>query len=176
MKFKIRKPIKVAAMVFFIIFLFNFIDNYKKIDFPINSNYQTNWDENSYWKYPWGENKVHKGIDIFGELYTPILSPVHGIILESGFSKNGGNYFYLISYDLKIYYFAHLSKKQANTLDFISRKEQIGLMGDTGNAKYSPIHLHFSIFSIIPLFRNFDSKSHKGWLKMFYPNPVNYFI
>jgi murein DD-endopeptidase MepM/ murein hydrolase activator NlpD len=172
---KKRKVLVVISLILSVIFIINITDFYKELNFPINSKYQTDWDKSSYWKYPWSEGKVHKGIDIFGQLHTPIISSVYGIVLESGYSNNGGNYIYIISYDLKVYYYAHLSKKQVNTLDLISKNQQIGLMGDTGSAKYSPIHLHFSIFSIVPLFRNYDSKSFKGGLRMFYPNPSFYF-
>ena len=175
MGFYTKKAIKIILVTFFILLLFNVIDYYKIIEYPVDLNSETNFDSKSYWHYPWGENKVHKGIDIFGELNTPIQSPVNGIILNTGFSNNGGNHIYLISYDLKIYYFAHLSKCQVNFFDFISCKKQIGLMGDSGNAKYSPIHLHFSIFSAIPLFKNFDNKSYLGWQKIFYPDPESYF-
>lgn len=55
------------------------------------------------------------------------------------------------------------------------KKNIIGLMGDTGNAKFSQFHLHFSIFSVVPIIRFNDYQSIKGWQKMFYLNPEKYF-
>ncbi len=167
--------IKIAISVLLLIGILNLMDAYKKIIIPVENATSINWDNDSYWHYPWGESIVHRGIDIFGDLNTKIISPVTGIVIKSGYSNNGGNYIYILSYDFKIYYFAHLSKKLVSTFNLVGKRKVIGLMGDTGNAKFSPFHLHFSIFSIVPILKYWDTKAVKGWQKMFYLNPSNYF-
>ena len=173
MKYKALKITLIVVVV--IIVLLNLFDNRKKIIIPVEGATYLNWDNDSYWYYPWGKSIVHRGIDIFGDLNTEIISPINGIIIDNGYSSNGGNYIYILSFDLKLYYFAHLSKSNVSTLDFVKKRDVIGLMGDTGNAKFAPFHLHFSIFSAIPIFKYFDLKPIKGWQKMFYLNPSNYF-
>ena len=71
----------------------------------------------------------------------------NGIVVGNGYSGRGGKYVRLLSLDLKVYYFAHLSKSNVHVGQIIKSKQLIGFMVDTGNAKYSPFHLHFSIFS-----------------------------
>ncbi len=153
----------------------NVLDVFNGITIPVENATSINWDQSSYWAYPWGESIVHKGIDIFGDLNSKVISPVNGIVVKAGYSNNGGNYIYVLSYDLKFYYFAHLNKIDVSTLKIVKQRQVIGLMGDTGNAKFAPFHLHFSIFSPFPLFQYFDLQSIKGWQKMFYLDPNNYF-
>ncbi|MGV3546034.1 MAG: M23 family metallopeptidase [Pedobacter sp.] len=164
----------ILTVIVLISFL-NIWDYYCGIDFPFNDKRNLEWDEKSYWYYPWGESTVHKGIDIFGDLKREILSPVSGVVIGNSYSGRGGNYIYLLSADLKVYYFAHLSKSNVHIGQIIKSRQLIGFMGDTGNAKYSPFHLHLSIFSIIPIFRHYDAQSVMGWKKMFYLNPFNYY-
>ena len=166
---------KIAIGILVLILILNLIDVKRKIIIPVENAKQLSWDKASYWHYPWGESIVHKGIDIFGDLNTNIISPVNGIVIKSGYSKNGGNYIYILSYDLKFYYFAHLNKINVTSLKVVKKREVIGLMGDTGNAKFAPFHLHFSIYSPVPIFRFLDFKAIMGWKKMFYLNPTNYF-
>lgn len=170
---KIAKRITAISML--LILILNLLDAKKKIIVPVENATEANWDKDSYWYYPWRESVVHRGIDIFGDLNTKIISPVSGIVIESSYSKNGGNYIYILASDLKIYYFAHLNKRNVNALTIVRKNNIIGFMGDTGNAKFAPFHLHFSIYSMAPIFRYFDLKAFKGWQKMFYLNPINYF-
>lgn len=173
MKKRVLKRIAIGLLVLTVIL--NLLDTWGKITIPVENATSIMWDKSSYWAYPWGESIVHRGIDIFGELNTKIISPVNGVVVKTGYSNNGGNYIYLLSYDLKIYYFAHLNKVNTAALKFVKRKQVIGFMGDSGNAKFAPFHLHFSIYSIFPVFRYLDINSIKGWQKMFYLNPSNYF-
>jgi murein DD-endopeptidase MepM/ murein hydrolase activator NlpD len=173
MKKKVIKRITIGLLA--LIVILNLLDTRAKISIPVENGTPAMWDRGSYWTYPWGESIVHRGIDIFGDLNTKIVSPVNGVVIKTGYSKNGGNYIYILSYDLKFYYFAHLNKINVNALKFVGRNQFIGLMGDTGNAKFAPFHLHFSIFSLVPIFKYLDFKPKRGFQKMFYLNPTKYF-
>lgn len=158
-----------------ILVMLNILDSIDRIGIPVKNATVLNWDNNSFWAYPWSDNTVHKGVDIFGNLNTEIISPVNGIVTKTGYSNKGGNYIYVVSYDLKFYYFAHLNKRIASSFSVIGKGEIIGLMGDTGNASFAPFHLHLSIFSPIPMLSYFDLNAKQGWQKMFYLNPIKYF-
>ncbi|ARS38500.1 hypothetical protein CA265_01890 [Sphingobacteriaceae bacterium GW460-11-11-14-LB5] len=91
-----KKIYLIIAFFVVIISLLNIKDFYTKIAVPVDGAKPIiNWNQKSFWYYPWGELGSHRGIDIFGELDAPILSPVSGIVIKSGFSTNGGNYNYL---------------------------------------------------------------------------------
>ena len=49
----------------------------------------------------------------------------------------------------------------------------IGTVGNTGNAKTTPAHLHYSIVTMIPYPWRIDD-ARLGWQKMFYLNPIDY--
>ena len=160
-----------AFLVFGIIYA-NLIGEKKELLIPVMGASQNNWDSKSYWNSPWGKSKVHKGIDIFAPHKTKIVSPINGFILSAGYSENGGNYLYVIDAKLRTYYFAHLNKQEKSSFSFIKKGQRIGLVGNSGNAIGSPYHLHFSIFSLFPIVKNYNSKEKFGWLKMFYLDPV----
>ncbi|MFA6278140.1 MAG: M23 family metallopeptidase, partial [Pedobacter sp.] len=129
-----------------------------------------------YWHSPWGESKVHKGIDIFAPHKTEILSPITGFILSAGYSENGGNYLYILGPKLRTYYFAHLNTQEKHSFSFIKKGQHIGSVGNSGNAIGSPYHLHFSIFSLFPIVKYYTRKEPQGWMKMFYLDPVKSLI
>ena len=58
-------------------------------------------------------------------------------------------------------------------LSFVAHKTVIGTVGNTGNAKNTPSHLHYSITTPIPHPWRAD-ESIQGWKKMFIFNPIDY--
>ncbi|MFA6277850.1 MAG: hypothetical protein WC622_13940, partial [Pedobacter sp.] len=67
----------------------NIVGQNKELIIPVLGATINSWDSKSYWHSPWGESKVHKGIDIFAPHKTEILSPITGFILSAGYSENG---------------------------------------------------------------------------------------
>jgi hypothetical protein len=49
----------------------------------------------------------------------------------------------------------------------------LGTVGNTGDAKGKPTHLHYTIKSVFPCPWQIDH-SHQGWKKAFYINPIPY--
>lgn len=172
---KIKRLVKVLAVVFIIFilvgtFFINISGVGKQFQMPVQNANVGSWDKSSFWHPNWGHSVFHKGIDIFAERNTLITSPVNGIVLFSGYSENGGNYIYIFDSKFRIYYFAHLNNRALRSLKLVKQGHRIGLVGNSGNAISKPCHLHFSIFSLLPIFKYYSSDA-QGWKKMFYLNP-----
>jgi murein DD-endopeptidase MepM/ murein hydrolase activator NlpD len=132
-----------------------------------------NWDSRSYWYYPWGNGRVHRGVDMFAAKGTPIFTPTYGIIISRGYGSIAGNYVYLLGPKWRIYYFAHLDSISTRST-FIASGKPLGLVGSTGNAEGKPPHLHLSVYTPFPYFWLYDNYAIEGWKKMFYLNPLIY--
>ncbi|TCC88043.1 M23 family metallopeptidase [Pedobacter frigiditerrae] len=153
----------------------NLIGEKKEILIPVTGANKNSWDSKSFWHSPWGKSKVHKGIDIFATRKSLVISPINGLIISAGYSENGGNYVYVLDAKLRTYYFAHLNRQEKSSFSFIKKGQRIGLVGNSGNAISSPPHLHFSIFSLFPIIKNYSRKEKFTWMKMFYLDPVKSF-
>jgi murein DD-endopeptidase MepM/ murein hydrolase activator NlpD len=70
----------------------------------------------------------------------------------------------------RLHYFAHLESVIVNRFDFVSAGQKIGTVGDSGNAKGKPPHLHYSIVTLAPYLWNITEES-QGWKKMFFIDP-----
>ena len=99
-----------------------------------------------------------------------------GIVYERGKSNNGGNYIYILGVDLRLYYFAHLESISDSLSLRVEKGQILGYVGDSGNAMFTPCHLHFSIFSLIPIISNYNSRLPDGWKRMFYLDPSKLWI
>jgi murein DD-endopeptidase MepM/ murein hydrolase activator NlpD len=64
--------------------------------------------------------------------------------------KIGGNCVLIFSSGFRFHYYAHLSEISTHVWAIVTKKSVIGRVGDTGNAKGKPAHLHYSISSIVP--------------------------
>ncbi len=120
---------------------------------PVEGATQGDYNQASFWYYPWGEQRHHIGVDIFAPEGRNIHPACAGIVVRAGQSTGrGGNVVYVLGAGGRIYYYAHLSQVLTHVGAFVTRDDVIGLVGRTGNAsrKGSPAHLHFSIFSVVP--------------------------
>lgn len=161
---------KFSIIILFIVIVGYLIPN--NISSPIELSSISQIDPESFWYYPWGKSGVHKGIDIFCEENTDVISPVAGFVISKGYGTISGNYLYLIGPKWRTYYFAHLNSIDVSLGEFVNRGDIIGKTGNTGNALNAPTHLHFSIGTIFPYFWLYDSKHYQGWKKMFYLDPI----
>jgi murein DD-endopeptidase MepM/ murein hydrolase activator NlpD len=88
----------------------------------------------------------HEGTDIFALKGTPVLSVVNGVLERVGTDRLGGIKLWVRSPgDNWSYYYAHLSGYAKGVRNGLAvRKGQvIGYIGNTGNARTTPAHLHF---------------------------------
>lgn len=142
---------------------------------PVEGATNESWDYRTFWYYPWGKSITHKGIDIFSPKQTNIIAPTFGIIIETGYSNNGGNYIYLLGPQWHVHYFAHLDTVFTSRLSLVKRGTILGKLGNTGNAKGKEPHLHYSISTIIPYPWLYDEFAKQGWKKTIYLDPETYF-
>ena len=142
----------------------------EKIIIPVERASVSDWNPDSFWYEPWGKSAVHKGIDIFGAKGVGLNSSTHGLVLYTGLLNLGGNVVLILGPKWKLHYYAHLDKISIDKFDMVSAGERIGTVGDSGNAKGKPPHLHYSIVTVLPYFWRVDTTT-QGWKKMFFLNP-----
>lgn len=146
-----------------------------KTSIPVHSATAKDWNSDSYWFSPWGDSGVHKGIDIFAKQGTPALASTSGIVIFKGKLALGGNVIAILGPKWRIHYYAHLQSQDVHFLEWINRKDKVGKVGDSGNAKGKPAHLHYSILSLLPSISEITLEP-QGWKRMFYINPSYTFI
>lgn len=140
---------------------------------PVAGASESDWNENTFWFEPWGRSGVHKGIDIFGKHGTDILSTTSGLVLYTGELKMGGKVVVILGPKWRLHYFAHLATINTSIGSLTSVGEKIATLGDTGNARGKPPHLHYSIVRVFPAFWAID-KSTQGYKKAFFIDPNLY--
>lgn len=95
-----------------------------------------------------GGSRSHEGIDIFGKFRTPVVAVADGYISSTRTNNLGGKVIFLrpanANYSL---YYAHLDSQLVSEGEYVQTGKMIGLMGNTGNAKNTPTHLHFGIYT-----------------------------
>lgn len=101
----------------------------------------------------WGDNRdggkrSHEGIDIFGKFRTPVVAAADGIVTSTRENNLGGKVIFMrpnhASYSL---YYAHLDAQLVQEGQRVYTGDTLGLMGNTGNARHTPTHLHFGIYT-----------------------------
>lgn len=91
----------------------------------------------------WGaprDGHTHQGVDMMADYGTPLVAIVSGSV-SSGWSDTGGNSIFLSGSDGNSYWYLH-NQENLVTSGHVSAGQQIGTVGDTGNAVGIP-HLHF---------------------------------
>lgn len=89
----------------------------------------------------------HQGNDIFAPIGVPVLAVADGVFSKVGVNTLGGNRLWLTDDLGNAYYYAHLSGYAAHVADGVRVRggEIIGFVGNTGQARTTPPHLHFEI-------------------------------
>jgi len=117
------------------------------LSFPIKSK-----NSNSIKSY-WGDGRdnnarKHEGVDIFGNFRTPVLAISEGTVTRVNENNLGGKVVWMRpkgkNYTL---YYAHLDQQIATAGQEVKIGDTLGLMGNTGNARNTPTHLHFGIYT-----------------------------
>lgn len=145
----------------------------ERINIPVSGAAQHDWHPDSFWYEPWGSSGVHKGIDIFSKKGTAVTSTTAGIVLYQGEIAKGGKVVLVLGPKWRLHYFSHLNSIEVSGFTAVRSGEVIGSVGDSGNAKGKPAHLHYSIVRLIPAPWAIDSSS-QGYKKMFYIDPGSY--
>lgn len=83
----------------------------------------------------------HKGIDIAGEINTPIFAVDDGMVEKSYHSDSYGNVIFIHHPNNYVTVYAHLNERLVTNGQKVKRGEVIGKMGSSGQA--TGVHLHF---------------------------------
>lgn len=95
-----------------------------------------------------GGKRRHQGIDIFAPKGTPVVAAHAGIVTPKTRSGLGGKVVWLSSLGKKFnQYYAHLDSQTVVPGQRVNRGDTLGFVGNTGNARFTPPHLHFSIYA-----------------------------
>ncbi len=91
--------------------------------------------------------RSHHGVDLFAPRGTPVVAAAPGIVRRVGETDLGGNVVWLLDTrrEQSIYY-AHLDRQLVSAGDIVQVGDTLGLVGNTGNARRTPPHLHFGIY------------------------------
>lgn len=101
----------------------------------------------------WGDERdagarSHEGIDLFAPHRTPVIAAADGVITRVNENRLGGKVVWQRpkGKNLSLYY-AHLDEQLVMDGQEVKAGDTIGLVGNTGNARSTPPHLHFGIYT-----------------------------
>jgi murein DD-endopeptidase MepM/ murein hydrolase activator NlpD len=94
-----------------------------------------------------GGKRRHEGVDIFAPKRTPAIAGTDGVITGVKNEGIGGKTVWLKTDKNITLYYAHLDKQLVHVGQLVKKGEVVGLVGNTGNAKHTPSHLHFGIYT-----------------------------
>ena len=92
-----------------------------------------------------GGSRSHEGEDILAPEGAPIVSPTEAVVIRTGTGSGSGKYVTTANPGGESFVYMHLSEISVKAGDELDVGDLIGLVGDTGNAKGGPAHLHLEI-------------------------------
>ena len=100
----------------------------------------------------------HHGEDLFAPLGTPILAVADGTVFSVGWNQIGGWRVWLRDRRGNQFYYAHLSAYSPLAVNGreVRAGDVLGFMGRSGDAEFSPPHLHFEIHPVSLLYLGYD--------------------
>ncbi len=95
-----------------------------------------------------GGKRSHEGIDIFARKGVPVIAAAPGVVTRVNENNLGGKVVFLRPDDSNIsLYYAHLDTQLVNAGQRVNVGDPLGTVGNTGNARNTPAHLHFGIYA-----------------------------
>ncbi|SPA30916.1 putative metalloendopeptidase, M23 family [Cupriavidus taiwanensis] len=92
--------------------------------------------------------RKHEGIDIFAPRGREVVSATDGIVTRVGTNQLGGNVVWVMGPGRQMHYYAHLDRYAGvRAGDIIAAGTVLGYVGTTGNARGTPPHLHYGIYT-----------------------------
>ena len=94
-----------------------------------------------------GGRRVHHGVDVFAPRGTPVLSATDGRVRRVRETPRGGKVVWVRDpvHEASLYY-AHLDSQHVSDGQMVERGDTVGFVGNTGNARTTPPHLHFGLY------------------------------
>lgn len=104
----------------------------------------------STWHAPRSGGRRHEGADLFAKKGTPVVSAVNGQVWRIGHDRLGGQVVWVLGEGRTLYYYAHLDAfaDGLRVGDHVKRGDVLGAVGNTGNARTTPPHLHFGMYRV----------------------------
>ena len=94
-----------------------------------------------------GGAREHHGVDIFAKRGTPVVASLDARVARVGTTNLGGNVVWLQPlFGRTRLYYAHLDSQSVELGQYVFAGETIGTVGNTGNARTTPPHLHFGVY------------------------------
>lgn len=100
------------------------------------------------WGGPRSGGRRHQGTDIFAARGTPVRSATRGIVVRIGDFGIGGKHVWVLGPGGERHYYAHLDgwAPGLHRYQVVRAGDALGTVGDTGNARGTPPHLHYGIY------------------------------
>ena len=94
-----------------------------------------------------GGRRQHHGVDIFARRGTPVLSASDGRVSRVRETPVGGKVVWVrVPVHEASLYYAHLDSQHVSNGQMVERGDTVGFVGNTGNARTTPPHLHFGLY------------------------------
>jgi murein DD-endopeptidase MepM/ murein hydrolase activator NlpD len=96
-----------------------------------------------------GRDRSHQGVDIFAARGTDVLSATRGVVSSVREGGLGGRQVWVLGPAGQRHYYAHLDDWAPGLAegDVVAEGSVLGSVGDTGNARGTPPHLHYGIYA-----------------------------
>jgi murein DD-endopeptidase MepM/ murein hydrolase activator NlpD len=100
------------------------------------------------WGGPRSGGRRHQGSDIFAARGTPVVSATRGIVARIDDRGIGGRHVWVLGPGGERHYYAHLEgwAPGLRRYQWVRAGDPLGYVGDTGNARGTPPHLHYGIY------------------------------
>jgi murein DD-endopeptidase MepM/ murein hydrolase activator NlpD len=95
------------------------------------------------WGFPRSGGRTHKGVDMFAASGTPLVAVADGTVSRVYTNRLGGLSIDFVDARGDRYYYAHLASARAASGQRVRAGEEIGTVGQSGNARGTPPHLHW---------------------------------
>ena len=93
-------------------------------------------------------SRSHQGVDIFAPRGTPVVAATPGYVRSVGENRLGGLVVWVVEPRQRwAFYYAHLDRQLVQAGARVQAGDTIGLVGNTGNARGTPPHLHYGIYA-----------------------------
>lgn len=103
---------------------------------------------NDTWHAARAPARRHEGIDIFAKKGTPVIASTEGLVIRCGENALGGNVVWVLGPGGHHHYYAHLDQAASVAVgERVPAGKLLGYVGNTGNAKTTPPHLHYGVYA-----------------------------
>ncbi|HEX8844708.1 MAG TPA: M23 family metallopeptidase [Pyrinomonadaceae bacterium] len=101
------------------------------------------------WHAPRDGERLHEWQDIFAKRGTPVYSATEGYVVRVGETNLGGQTVAVLGAGGRVYYYAHLDAYAPDVAvgEYVTTETVLGYVGTTGNARNTPPHLHFGVYT-----------------------------